>query len=149
MVCKSMSKKLIMKVNMMLPAGKITPQNVGAVLGPKGVNIMEFCKSFNAATQEVELGRPVRVSMDVFEDKTFTFVVKSSPTSYYLKKLVKVEKGSSNTKKEASIGKIKLSSCMEIVKVKMSELNTIDFSAALNTIKGTALSMGIEVEDDL
>ena len=106
---------------------------------------MEFCKAFNAATQAIEPGMPIPVVITAFEDKSFTFVTKTSPASYYLKQYAKVSKGSATTKKEAVIGKIKRSQLIEIAKIKMQDLNANDIAAGAKIIAGTAESMGIKV----
>jgi large subunit ribosomal protein L11 len=144
-----MAKKITAYIKLTVPAGKANPSPpIGPALGQKGLNIMEFCKAFNAATQGIEPGTPIPVVITAFEDKSFTFVTKTSPASYYLKQYAKVQKGSATTKKEAVIGKIKRSQLMEIAKIKMVDLNANDLVAAAKIIAGTAESMGLEVVED-
>jgi len=144
-----MAKKITAYIKLTIPAGKANPSPpIGPALGQKGLNIMEFCKAFNAATQGIEPGMPIPVVITAFEDKSFTFVTKTSPASYYLKQYAKVSKGSATTKKEAVIGKIKRSQLIEIAKIKMVDLNANDLVSASRIIAGTAESMGLEVVED-
>jgi large subunit ribosomal protein L11 len=144
-----MAKKITAYIKLTIPAGKANPSPpIGPALGQKGLNIMEFCKAFNAATQGIESGMPIPVVITAFEDKSFTFVTKTSPASYYLKQYAKVSKGSATTKKEAVIGKIKRSQLIEIAKIKMVDLNANDLVSASRIIAGTAESMGLEVVED-
>ncbi len=144
-----MAKKITAYIKLTVGAGKANPSPpIGPALGQKKVNIMEFCKAFNAATQGVEPGMPIPVVITVYEDNSFTFITKTSPASYYLKQFAKVSKGSSATKKEAVIGKITMSDCIEIAKIKMVDLNTDDLVAAAKIIRGTAESMGLEVVEN-
>lgn len=144
-----MAKKITGYIKLTIPAAKANPSPpVGPALGQRGLNIMEFCKAFNAATQSMELGTPVPVVITAFEDKSFTFVTKTSPASYYLKQFAKIPKGSAATKKEAMVGKVTMSQCTEIAKIKMVDLNANDLKAAAKIIRGTAESMGLEVVED-
>lgn len=144
-----MAKKITGYIKLTIPAAKANPSPpIGPALGQKKVNIMEFCKAFNAATQSIEPGTPIPVIITVYEDNSFTFVSKTSPASYYLKKFAKISKGSSATKKEAFAGKVKMSDCIEIAKIKMVDLNADDLMAAAKIIRGTAESMGLEVTED-
>jgi large subunit ribosomal protein L11 len=144
-----MAKKITAYIKLTIPAGKANPSPpIGPALGQKGLNIMEFCKAFNAVTQGIEPGMPIPVVITAFEDKSFTFVTKTSPASYYLKQYAKVSKGSATTKKEAVIGKIKRSQLIEIAKIKMVDLNANDLVSASRIIAGTAESMGLEVVED-
>ena len=141
-----MAKKVDSYVKLQVPAGKANPSPpVGPALGQKGVNIMEFCKAFNAQTQELEPGSPVPVVISVYADKSFTFITKTSPASYLLKKAAGIQSGSGtpNTKK---VGKVTRSQCEEIVKTKETDLTASDMDAAVRTIAGSARSMGLDVE---
>jgi large subunit ribosomal protein L11 len=136
-------KKIDGFVKLLVEAGKATPSPpVGPALGQRGVNIMEFCKAFNAQTQKLEGILPVVVT--VYSDKSFSFEVKSPPVSYLLKKAAKVEKGSGETPKKKA-GKLSRTQVEEIAKIKMQDLNTEDLEAAVKIVSGTARSMGIEV----
>jgi large subunit ribosomal protein L11 len=144
-----MAKKIKGYIKLTIPAGKANPSPpVGPALGQRGLNIMEFCKAFNAATQDRESGTPTPVIITVFEDKTFSFILKTAPASHYLKQYAKIAKGSSTTKKEASVGKVTMSQCREIAKIKMADLNAHNIESAAMIIRGSALSMGLEVEGD-
>jgi large subunit ribosomal protein L11 len=144
-----MAKKITGYIKLTVPAGKANPSPpIGPALGQKKLNIMEFCKAFNAETQGVEPGTPIPVVITAYEDNSFTFVTKTSPASFYLKKFAKVDKGSSATKKEAVVGKVTMSDCEEIAKIKMVDLNTDNLKAAAKIIRGTAESMGLEVVED-
>lgn len=139
-------KKIEGHINLNVNAGEATPAPpIGPALGQRKVNIMEFCKAFNAATQSIEKGTPLPTVITVYADKSFTFIVKTPPASYLIKKFAKVKKGSGATKKEAVIGKITMDDCREIAKLKMPDLNTKDIKAATKIICGSAASMGIEV----
>jgi len=141
-----MAKKVLGYIKLTIPAGKANPSPpVGPALGQRGLNIMEFCKAFNAATQGVEPGTPTPVVITAFEDKSFTFVTKTPPASHYLKQFAKIAKGSSATKKEAFVGKVTMDQCREIAKIKMADLNAEDIDAAARIIRGSAESMGLEV----
>jgi len=136
-------KKIDGYIKLLCEAGKANPSPpVGPALGQRGVNIMEFCKAFNAQTQKMEGLLPVVVT--VFVDKSFTFEVKTPPVSYLLKKAAKVEKGSGEVPK-VKAGKVSMSKVEEIAKTKMPDLNTDDLQAAVNIVSGTARSMGIEI----
>ena len=136
-------KKVEGFVKLLVEAGKATPSPpVGPALGQRGVNIMEFCKAFNAQTQKMEGTLPVVVT--VYSDKSFSFEVKSPPVSYLLKKAAKVEKGSGEAPKK-KVGKLSKSQVEEIAKIKMQDLNTDDLEAAVKIVSGTARSRGIEV----
>lgn len=112
-----MAKKISAYIKLTVPAGKANPSPpIGPALGQKKLNIMEFCKAFNAATQSIEPGTPIPVVITAYEDNSFTFVTKTPPASFYLKKFAKIEKGAAATKKEANIGKIKVSDCVELLR---------------------------------
>jgi len=141
-----MAKKVTAVVELMLPAQQATPAPpVGPALGQHGVNIMEFVKQFNAASKEFEPGTIVPVVITVYQDRSFTFIMKTPPTSYLLKKAAKVQKGSGDPKKQ-KVGKITVEQLREIAKMKLKDMNTTDLNAAMRTIAGTAKSMGIEIE---
>lgn len=141
-----MAKKIDGYIKLTVPAGKANPAPpIGPALGQKGVNIMEFCKAFNASTSGVEPGTPLPVVITVYADKSFDFVTKTPPASFFLKKYAKIERGSAATKKEAYVGKVTVADCEEIAKIKMKDLNANDVAAAAKIIMGTAESMGIEV----
>ena len=141
-----MAKKVLGYIKLTIPAGKANPSPpVGPALGQRGLNIMEFCKAFNASTQNMDPGTPVPVLITAFEDKSFTFVTKTPPASFYLKQFAKIAKGSSATKKETFVGKVTFDQCREIAKIKITDLNSNDIDAGARIIKGSAESMGIEV----
>lgn len=141
-----MAKKVDGYIKLQIPAGKANPSPpVGPALGQRGVNIMEFCKRFNAETQNLEPGLPTPVVITVYNDKSFTFITKTPPASVLLKKAAGIQSGSGtpNTKK---VAKLKVSQLEDIAKVKMPDLTAAELSAAVRSIAGTARSMGIEVE---
>ena len=141
-----MAKKISAYVKLQVPAGQANPAPpVGPALGQHGVNIMEFCKAFNAATQSAELGLPTPVVITVFADSTFTFVTKTPPASVLLRKAVGIEKGSGEPN-VAKVGRVGRDALAEIARVKMPDLNTSDEDAAIRIVTGTARSMGIETE---
>jgi large subunit ribosomal protein L11 len=141
-----MAKKIVGFVKLQVPAGKANPSpTIGPALGQRGLNIMEFCKAFNAQTQGVEPGLPLPVVITAFADKSFTFVIKSPPSSILIKKAVKIDKGSANPLK-TKVGKITRAQLEEIAKTKIKDLTAADMDAAVRTIAGSARSMGINVE---
>jgi large subunit ribosomal protein L11 len=140
-----MAKKIVGYIKLEIPAGAANPSPpVGPALGQRGLNIMEFCKAFNAATEKMEKGMPVPVVITAYGDRTFTFITKTPPVSYFLKKASKVAKGSSTPNKGA-VGKVTLAQVKEIAEQKMPDLNAVDMDGAVQMIKGSARSMGIEV----
>lgn len=144
-----MAKKIIGYIKLTIPAGKATPAPpVGPALGQKGLNIMEFCKTFNAATQSMEVGTPIPVVITAYADKSFEFVTKTPPASYFLKKYAKLAKGASATKKEPHIGSVTKEDCIKIAEIKMKDLNANDLEAGAKIIMGTAESMGIQVKSN-
>jgi large subunit ribosomal protein L11 len=143
---KSMAKKIVGFVKLQVPAGKANPSPpIGPALGQRGLNIMEFCKAFNAQTQGIEPGLPLPVVITAFADKSFTFVIKSPPSSILIKKAVKIDKGSA-TPQSVKVGKITRAQLEEIAKTKMKDLTAADMDAAVRTIAGSARSMGVTVE---
>ena len=141
-----MAKKIVGYIKLQIPAGQANPSPpVGPALGQRGLNIMEFCKAFNAATQTVEPGLPIPVVITAFADKSFTFVMKTPPASILIKKAAKLEKGSPRPHTD-KVGKITRAQAEEIAKTKMADLTASDMDAAVRTIAGSARSMGIEVE---
>ena len=141
-----MAKKIVGYIKLQIPAGKANPSPpVGPALGQRGLNIMEFCKAFNAATQTFEPGLPIPVVITAFADKSFTFVMKTPPASILIKKAAKLEQGSPRPHTD-KVGKITRAQAEEIAKTKMADLTAADMDAAVRTIAGSARSMGIEVE---
>ena len=142
-----MATKVVMgQIKLQIPAGQATPSPpVGPALGQHGVNIMEFCKAFNAKTQGQE-GSIIPVIIDVYKDRSFSFITKSSPASALLKQAAGIAKGSSNPSKE-SVGTVTQEQVKEIAKVKMEDLNADDIEAAMRIIAGSAKSMGLKVEN--
>ena len=141
-----MAKKIVGYIKLEIPAGKANPSPpVGPALGQRGLNIMEFCKAFNAATQKIEPGLPIPVVITAFADKSFTFIMKTPPASILLKKAAKIDKGS-KTPHSDKAGKITRAQAEEIAKTKMPDLTAADLDAAVRTIAGSARSMGITVE---
>jgi large subunit ribosomal protein L11 len=141
-----MAKKIIGFIKLQIPAGKANPSPpVGPALGQRGLNIMEFCKQFNAKTQSMEPGLPIPVIITAFSDKSFTFVMKTPPASILLKKAVKLQKGSSKPNSD-KVGKVTRAQLEEIAKTKEPDLTAADMDAAVRTIAGSARSMGLEVE---
>jgi large subunit ribosomal protein L11 len=141
-----MAKKIINYIKLQVPAGAANPSPpVGPALGQHGLNIMEFCKAFNAQTQEAEKGMPLPVVIAVYSDKSFTFEIKTPPASVLLMKAAGLTKGSGtpNTKK---VGKVTRAQLEEIATTKMADLNANDMDAAINIIAGSARSMGLDVE---
>jgi len=140
------AKKIVTYIKLQVKAGQANPSPpVGPALGQHGLNIMEFCKTFNAQTQKMEQGLPVPVVITVYSDKSFTFAMKTTPASHLLKKAAGIESGSGtpNTKK---VGKVTRSQLEEIAKMKQPDLTAADLDAAVRTIAGSARSMGIETE---
>jgi large subunit ribosomal protein L11 len=140
-----MAKKIAGYVKLQVPAGKANPSPpIGPALGQRGLNIMEFCKAFNAATQGLEPGMPIPVVITAYVDRTFTFTTKTPPASYLLKKAAGLEKGN-QTPGRATSGKVSLGQVRQIAEQKMKDLNANDLDAAVKMIAGSARSMGIEV----
>ena len=140
-----MAKKITGYIKLQVPAGAANPSPpIGPALGQRGVNIMEFCKAFNAATQELEKGMPIPTTITVYADRSFTFTTKSPPASFLLKKAAKLKSGSKEPGK-VSAGSIKRSDVQAIAEQKMADLNANDIDQAMKIIEGSARSMGLEV----
>ena len=140
-----MAKKITGYIKLQVPAGTANPAPpIGPALGQRGVNIMEFCKAFNAATQELEKGAPIPTVITVYADRSFSFVTKSPAASFLLKKAARIKSGSKEPGK-ISAGKIKRSQLSEIAQVKMKDLNANDIEAATKIIEGSARAMGLQV----
>ena len=140
-----MAKKIEGYIKLQVPAGTANPSPpIGPALGQRGVNIMEFCKAFNAATQDLEKNAPIPTTITVYADRSFTFTFKSPPASFLIKKAAKLKKGSSEPGK-VSAGSIKQSAIKEIAEAKMKDLNANDIDQAMKIIEGSARSMGLEV----
>lgn len=140
-----MAKKIVGYIKLQVPAGKANPSPpIGPALGQRGLNIMEFCKSFNAQTQGMEAGMPIPVVITCFSDKSFNFIMKTPPVSYFLLKAAGLEKGSQTTGKTI-VGKVAIEEVRAIAKKKMADLNANDLEAAVSMVKGSARSMGIHV----
>jgi len=141
-----MAKEVTKLVKLQVPAGKANPAPpVGPALGQAGVNIMEFCKAFNARTQEMESGMPIPVVISVYKDRSFDFVTKTPPASFLLLKAAKLQKGSPEPNKK-KVGKVTEAQLREIAELKKSDLNAYDVEEGMKIIAGTARSMGLEVE---
>ena len=141
-----MAKKIVGFVKLQVPAGKANPSPPsGPALGQRGLNIMEFCKAFNAQTQGIEPGLPLPVVITAFADKSFTFIIKSPPSSILIKKAAKIDKGSPRPHQD-KVGKVTRAQLEEIAKAKMKDLTAADLDAAVRTIAGSARSMGVNVE---
>ena len=140
-----MAKKITGYIKLEVPAGAANPSPpIGPALGQRGVNIMDFCKSFNAATGEMEKGMPIPTVITVYADRSFSFETKTPPASYFLKKAARIQKGSSETGKVSS-GTIRRSQLREIAEIKMKDLNANDIEAAAKIIEGSARAMGLQV----
>ena len=141
-----MAKKIVGYIKLQVPAGKANPSPpIGPALGQRGLNIMEFCKAFNAKTQSMEPGLPIPVVITAFADKSFTFVMKTPPATVLIKKAIKLDKGSAKPNLD-KVGTITRAQLEEIAKTKEPDLTAADMDAAVRTIAGTARSMGIIVE---
>ncbi|MBF6632241.1 MAG: 50S ribosomal protein L11 [Comamonas sp.] len=141
-----MAKKIVGFIKLQVPAGKANPSPpIGPALGQRGLNIMEFCKAFNAQTQGVEPGLPLPVVITAFADKSFTFIIKSPPAATLIKKAAKLDKGSSNPLK-IKVGKVTRAQLEEIANTKLKDMNAADMDAAVRTLAGSARSMGVIVE---
>jgi len=140
------AKKIVTYIKLQVPAGQANPSPpVGPALGQHGLNIMEFCKAFNAQTQEMEQGLPVPVVITAYSDKSFTFITKTTPAAHLLRKAAGISKGS-GTPNTDKVGRVTREQLEEIAKTKQPDLNAAELEAAVRTIAGTARSMGIETE---
>ena len=141
-----MAKKIVGYIKLQIPAGKATPSPpVGPALGQRGLNIMQFCKDFNAATQNMEPGMPVPVVITAFGDRTFTFITKTPPNTYFLKKAAGIQKGTTTPGKGAAVGRVTTTQLREIAAQKMEDMSASDVEAAVRMLAGSARSMGLTV----
>ena len=142
-----MAKKVDGFINLQVPAGAANPSPpIGPALGQRGVNIMEFCKSFNAKTKDMEQGTPIPVKITVYSDRSFTFEMRTPPASFFIKKALKLQSGSKAPGRDVA-GEISMAQCRDIAKLKLKDLNTDNLEQATRTIAGSARSMGIKVVD--
>lgn len=141
-----MAKEITGYINLIIPAGKANPSPpIGPALGQHGVNIMEFCKAFNAKTGDMEAGTPTPVVITVYKDRTFTFITKMPPNTHYLKKAAGITAASKNPGRDAAVAKVTKKQIREIAESKMKDMNAASVEQAMRTIEGSARSMGIEV----
>jgi large subunit ribosomal protein L11 len=141
-----MAKKIVGYIKLQVPAGKANPSPpIGPALGQRGLNIMEFCKTFNAQTQGLEPGMPIPVVITAYGDRSFTFVTKTPPNTYFLKKAAGIDKGTTTPGKGAMVGKVTMAQIREIAEKKMQDLNAKDLDGACRMLVGSARSMGLEV----
>jgi len=141
-----MAKKIVGYIKLQVPAGKANPSPpIGPALGQRGLNIMEFCKAFNAQTQGLEEGMPIPVVITAYGDRSFTFITKTPPNTYFLKKAAGVAKGTQTPGRGATVGSVTMAQLREIAEIKMKDLNANDIEAACRMLAGSARSMGLEV----
>ena len=141
-----MAKKIVGYIKLQIPAGKANPSPpVGPALGQRGLNIMQFCKEFNAATQQLEPGMPIPVVITAFADRTFTFITKTPPNTYFLKKAANITKGTTTPGKGATVGRVTMDQLREIAATKMKDMNANDVEGAVRMLAGSARSMGLAV----
>src|SRR5688500_18215286 len=141
-----MAKEITGYINLIIPAGKANPSPpIGPALGQHGVNIMEFCKAFNAKTADMEPGTPTPVVITVYKDRTFTFITKMPPNTHFLKKAAGITSASKNPGRDAAVAKVTKKQIRQIAEAKMKDMNAASVEAAMKTIEGSARSMGIEV----
>ena len=141
-----MAKQIVKKIKLQIPAGKATPAPpVGTVLGPAGINLQEFCTKFNDATRD-KMGDVLPVEITLYEDRSYDFKLKTPPAAYLLKKYAKIQKGATKGKNE-TVATISKATIKEIAETKMADLNAYDIESAMKIIEGTAINMGIKVED--
>ena len=141
-----MAKKIVGYIKLQIPAGKANPSPpVGPALGQRGLNIMAFCKEFNAATQGMEPGTPTPVVLTAFGDRTFTFITKTPPNTYFLKKAAGITKGTTTPGKGAMVGRVTMTQLREIAEVKAKDMNANDLDGAVRMLAGSARSMGLSV----
>ena len=142
-----MAKKIVGLIKLQVPAGKANPSPpIGPALGQRGLNIMEFCKAFNAQTQKMEKGAPIPVVITIYQDRSFTFEMKTPPVSYFIKKAAKIESGAKAPGRDKA-GTITKAQVKEIAQQKMKDLNSDTIESAMKMIEGSARSMGIEVRE--
>ena len=143
-----MAKKVIGYIKLQVPAGKANPSPpIGPALGQRGLNIMQFCKEFNATTQGMEPGMPIPVVITAFADRTFTFITKTPPVTYFLKRAAGANKGSQTPGRSGTVGKVTQGQLREIAEAKMQDLNANDVEGAMRMVAGSARSMGFEVAE--
>jgi len=143
-----LAKKITGYIKLQVPAGKANPSPpIGPALGQRGLNIMDFCKTFNAETQNVEVGTPLPVSITAFGDRTFSFVIKTPPVSFFLKQAANLKSASKTPGRGANVGQVTMAQCREIAEKKMKDLNAHDLDAATKMIVGSARSMGLGVAE--
>jgi large subunit ribosomal protein L11 len=141
-----MAKKIVGYIKLQIPAGKANPSPpVGPALGQRGLNIMTFCKEFNALTQNMEPGIPIPVVITAFGDRSFTFITKTPPNTYFLKKAAGIDKGTTTPGKGAPIGKVTMTQLREIAAIKMKDMNANDVDGAVRMLTGSARAMGLDV----
>ena len=141
-----MAKKIVGYIKLQIPAGKANPSPpVGPALGQRGLNIMAFCKEFNALTQGMEVGMPTPVVITAFADRTFTFIMKTPPNTYFLKKAAGIQKGTTTPGKGAAVGRVTITQLREIAATKMVHMNANDIDGAVRMLAGSARSMGLSV----
>ena len=141
-----MAKKIVGYIKLQIPAGKANPSPpVGPALGQRGLNIMAFVKEFNATTQNMEPGMPVPVVITAYADRTFSFIMKTPPNTYFLMKAAKIDKGTTAAGKAASVGRVTQSQLREIAEIKMKDMNANDVEGAMRMLAGSARSMGLTV----
>ncbi len=144
-----MAKKIEGYIKLQVPAGKANPSPpIGPALGQRGVNIMEFCKAFNAQTQDLEQDMPIPVVITVYSDRSFTFITKTPPVTFFLKKAAKIKSGAKLTGRGEKVGAVTMDQVREIAKQKMKDLNAHDIDAACRMIVGSARSMGLDVHGE-
>jgi large subunit ribosomal protein L11 len=144
-----MAKKIDGYIKLQVPAGKANPSPpIGPALGQRGVNIMEFCKAFNAQTKDLEQDMPIPVVITVYSDRSFTFITKTPPVTYFLKKAANIKSGSKTTGRGDKVGSVTMDQVREIAKAKMKDLNAHDVDAAARMIVGSARSMGLDVSGE-
>ena len=141
-----MAKPIVKKIKLQIPAGKATPAPpVGTVLGPAGINLQEFCTKYNDATKD-KMGDVLPVEISIYDDRSFTFVVKTPPTAFLIKKFAKIGKGSTKGRNEA-VGSLTRAQLKEIAEIKLPDLNCYDVEQAMKIVEGTALNMGVTISD--
>lgn len=144
-----MAKKIEGYIKLQVPAGKANPSPpIGPALGQRGVNIMEFCKAFNAQTKDLEQDMPIPVVITVYSDRSFTFITKTPPVTYFLKKAANIKSGAKATGRGDKVGAVTMDQVREIAKQKMKDLNAHDIDAACRMIVGSARSMGLDVRGE-